>query len=117
MVGVERSDVVDAFSVEELVHGTSDRWARSLTPEDQQDLVVEAVERQTGTLTDAVFAVRPGGTVFGFGVSDESFYSLPVELLFRKRAWLTAGYVVERRFAFETAMAYLQIHPALFRTT
>src|SRR3954470_448727 len=65
---VDRSDVAATFGSDEVLHGDA------AVLEEDFDVVVEAVGHQTRTLEAAVHAVRPGGTIFAFGVPDETHY-------------------------------------------
>lgn len=110
---VDRSDVAAAFGLDEVVHSSADRWARSLADEQRPDLVIEAVGHQTSTVSDALEAVAQGGRVFCFGVPDEPVYPVPMQLLFRKSATLSGGIVSERRACLERALDYQRRHPQL----
>ena len=110
---VDRTDVAHCFSVDELVHATSDRWSATIPDGQRPDVVVEAVGHQTATLAHAIAAVAPGGMVFAFGVPDEPVYPVPVLELFRKSGTLRAGVIGERRDALAAADRYLRAHPAL----
>jgi threonine dehydrogenase-like Zn-dependent dehydrogenase len=105
VTGVDRVDrraVQDAFGLREVL------WAdaTALAP-DRFDVVIEAVGHQTHTLSAAVEAVAHGGTVFAFGVPDDTHYPFPFTRFFRKNATLLAGITVERAAALRAARAYL----------
>ena len=110
---VDRSDVADAFSVDEVVWANSADWAASLGGQDRPALVVEAVGHQVGTLNDAVMAVAPGGLVVGFGVPDDAYYPLAFVELFRKNASLVGCVTTEWPHFLRLALAYLEQHPGL----
>lgn len=108
---VDRLDVAGFFGVDEFVNTPSDRWARSLTDEERPHLIIEAVGHQASTLADAVLAVRNSGTIFYFGVPDDSHYVLPMQQLFRKDITLRGGTVLDRRGALRQGIEYLSSHP------
>lgn len=110
---IDRSDVAAHFGLDLTLPSRSDRWARSLDDDQRPDLVIEAVGHQTQTLTDAVAAAAPGGTVFTFGVPDDPVYPLPMQQAFQKSLTLRTGVVTERRKALESAAQYVDRHPDL----
>jgi L-iditol 2-dehydrogenase len=85
--------------------------ATALEP-DTYDLVVEAVGHQTHTLSAAVEALAPGGTLYAFGVPDDTHYALPFTRFFRKNGTLLAGVTVDRAAALTAAREYLLDHRA-----
>jgi threonine dehydrogenase-like Zn-dependent dehydrogenase len=110
---IDRSDVAEAFRIDELVHASSDRWAAAISPQERPDVVIEAVGHQTGTLHDAVDALAEGGRLFYFGVPDEAHYVLPMQKMFRKRLTLATGAAGDRRNALRRADRYLRTYPDL----
>jgi L-iditol 2-dehydrogenase len=104
---VDRSDVAATFGIDEVLHGDA------AVLEEDFDVVVEAVGHQTRTLEAAVHAVRPGGTIFAFGVPDETHYPFGFLRFFRKNATLVAGVTTERAHALRQARDYLRSHPGL----
>jgi L-iditol 2-dehydrogenase len=110
---IDRSDVAHHFLVDELVHSSSDRWARTLADADRPDLVIEAVGHQTATLRDALEALAIGGRLFCFGVPDEPIYAVPMERIFRRSLTLTGGIIGDRRNALGRANTYLARFPKL----
>lgn len=110
---IDRSDVAEDFGLDIALPSRSDRWARSLASEDRPDVVIEVVGHQTQTLTDAVSAAAPGGTVFAFGVPDDPAYPFPMQVAFRKSLTLRTGVVTARRQALASAATYVVRHPDL----
>lgn len=113
---VDRSAVAADFGVDELVSTTSDRWTGRLTSEaDKFDIVIEAVGHQVGTLTDAVNAVRLGGTIFYFGIPDDRVYPFPMAVFLRRCARLVSGAVLDHAGSLQVAIDYARTHPALLK--
>jgi threonine dehydrogenase-like Zn-dependent dehydrogenase len=106
---VDRSDVADAFGVDEVVSNDAAAWAKDA----EADIVVEAVGHHAGPLEAAVDALAPNGTVLAFGVPDETHYAFPFKAFFRKHATLIAGAATDRAAALARAHTYLLEHPAL----
>jgi len=106
---VDRSDVADAFGVDEVVWNDAAAWAKDA----EADIVVEAVGHHAGPLEAAVNALAPNGTVLAFGVPDDTHYAFPFMAFFRKHATLIAGAATDRAAALENAYAYLREHRAL----
>lgn len=111
---VDRSAVAGDFGIDQLVRSTSDRWAGRLTAEDERyDVVIEAVGHQVGTLTDAVNAVRMGGTIFYFGIPDDRVYPFPMAVFLRRSARLVSGAVLDHAGSLDVAVEYARSHPGL----
>jgi L-iditol 2-dehydrogenase len=108
---VDRSDVADAFGVDEVVTEDAAAWASAV--EDPPDIVVEAIGHHAGPLEAAVTALGPNGTVLAFGVPDETHYAFPFMTFFRKHATLIAGAATDRAAALARAHAYLLAHRSL----
>jgi L-iditol 2-dehydrogenase len=109
---VDRRDVSAWYGVDEFVHSSSGRWAavdRPLPP----DLVIEAAGHQSGTLNDAVRAVRPGGEIYYFGMPDDDGYVFDLRRFLRKNLVLRAGLTLDRREMLTLAAAYVEHHPDL----
>ena len=112
---VDRSAVAADFGLDEVVHLSSDQWARAVDPQDATEIVVEAVGHQVGTLSDALAGVAVGGQVFYFGIPDDPVYPLGMDVLLRKNLTLQAGVVPAgaRQEALREAESYLLAHPSL----
>src|SRR6185437_7620542 len=61
---VDRGKIARRFGVDDYARATSDRWVSQLAREDRPDVVIEAVGHQVATLSHAIEAAAPGGTVF-----------------------------------------------------
>lgn len=112
---VDRSDVADAFGLDEVVQAHSDRWAALLRPDDLSDVVIEAVGHNVGTVKDALLAAAPGGLVLAFGVMDDDYYPIPMKVMLRRNLTLWSGTTVDRARALREASAHLVEHPELAR--
>lgn len=110
---IDRRDVARAFGVDEPVRATSDRWASQLAPGDRADVVIEAVGRQVATLTHAIDATAPGGTVFYFGVADDEMYPISMRAMLRNNLTLKSGVTLDRRRMLELASKFAAEHPWL----
>jgi len=99
---VDRRAHADVFGLSEVLWADASGLAR-----DSFDLVVEAVGHQTHTLTAAVEAVAPDGTILAFGVPDDQQYAFPFTRFFRKNATLIGGVAKERRPSLAAAREYL----------
>jgi L-iditol 2-dehydrogenase len=114
---VDRSDVAEAFGIDDLVTMSGSRWVAGMTSTSARpDLVVEAVGHQVETLSNAVGAVADRGRILYFGIPDDPVYPFPMEGFLRKNASLSAGYTREKRAALVDAAAYLARHPDLAST-
>ncbi|GAA4482067.1 zinc-binding dehydrogenase [Rhodococcus olei] len=119
VIGVDRadrSDVADAFGVDEYAHLSSDTWAGGLGDADRPDIVVEAVGHQVSTMTDVVTAAAPGGRVHYFGLPDDATYPFPMMTFLRKNLTLVSGVTRDRRRALIGAGSYLAAHRDLEST-
>lgn len=110
---LDRRDVARAFGVDEPVRATSDRWASQLQPGDRADVVIEAVGHQVATLTHAIDATAPGGTVFYFGVADDEMYPISMRAMLRNNLTLKSGVTLDRRRMLELASKFATEHPWL----
>lgn len=110
---IDRRDVARAFGVDEPVRATSDRWASQLAPGDRADVVIEAVGHQVATLTHAIDATTPGGTVFYFGVADDEMYPISMRAMLRNNLTLKSGVTLDRRRMLELASKFAAEHPWL----
>lgn len=110
---IDRRDVARAFGVDETVRATSDRWASQLEPGDRADVVIEAVGHQVATLTHAIDATAPGGTVFYFGVADDEMYPISMRAMLRNNLTLKSGVTLDRRRMLELASKFAAEHPWL----
>ena len=113
---IDRSDVADAFLVDEIVVSSAARWAaQQERAASHPDLVVEAIGHQVGTLAAAIAAVAPGGEIYYFGVPDDHHYPFPMWDFLRKNLTLVSGatpFSVRQRVLRE-AEDYLHRHPEL----
>ena len=111
---VDRADVASVFGMDRFVHSSSTRWAQSITNlEDRPQIVVEAVGHQIATIADAVSAIADGGSIYYFGIPDETIYPFPLLPFLRKNATLMAGTTTDKPGSLEKAAAYLAAHPKL----
>lgn len=105
VTGVDRVDRrahADVFGLSDVL------WADAAAlPPDRFDLVVEAVGHQTQTLTAAVDAVAPDGTILAFGVPDDQHHPFPFTRFFRKNATLIGGVAKERAPSLRAAREHL----------
>jgi len=110
---IDRRDLARAFGVDDPVRAASDRWASQLEPGDRADVVIEAVGHQVATLTHAIGAAAPGGTVFYFGVADDEMYPISMRAMLRNNLTLKSGVTLERRRMLELASKFSAEHPRL----
>lgn len=110
---IDRRDLARAFGVDDPVRATSDRWASQLEPGDRADVVIEAVGHQVATLTHAIDATAPGGTVFYFGVADDDMYPISMRAMLRNNLTLKSGVTLDRRRMLELANKFTAEHPWL----
>lgn len=112
---VDRSGVAAQFGVDEFRWCGSERWAADIGDGERPQIVIEAVGHQVSTLQHALAAVAPAGTVFYFGVNDDRFYPLDMDLMLRRNLTLMSGGTLERRRMLGEAADYLSRHPELVR--
>lgn len=110
---IDRRDLARTFGVDDPVRAASDRWASQLEPGDRADVVIEAVGHQVATLTHAIDAAAPGGTVFYFGVADDEMYPISMRAMLRNNLTLKSGVTLERRRMLELASKFSVEHPRL----
>lgn len=110
---IDRRDLATAFGVDDPVRATSDRWVSQLDPADRADVVIEAVGHQVATLTHAIDAAAPGGTVFYFGVADDEMYPISMRAMLRNNLTLKSGVTLDRRRMLELAGKFAAEHPWL----
>jgi len=110
---IDRRDLARTFGVDDPVRAASDRWASQLEPGDRADVVIEAVGHQVATLTHAIGAAAPGGTVFYFGVADDEMYPISMRAMLRNNLTLKSGVTLERRRMLELASKFSAEHPRL----
>jgi threonine dehydrogenase-like Zn-dependent dehydrogenase len=110
---VDRAEDAPAYGVDEVEHASSSRWAASITPQDAPDIVIEAAGHQSGTLNDAVRAVKNEGTIYYFGIPDEDSYVFKMESFLRKNLTLTSGLTLERSHSLAAGRDYLENKPEL----
>jgi L-iditol 2-dehydrogenase len=110
---VDRSKLAGRFGFDDTVPSRSDQWLAGLGSTDRPDIVVEAVGHQSGTLNDAVNAVRVGGRIYYFGIPEEIHYPFDLHCFLRKGLTLQAGLTGRRRQMLEEAGKYLAAHPKL----
>jgi threonine dehydrogenase-like Zn-dependent dehydrogenase len=108
---LDRRDLARAFGVDDPVRASSDRWAGQLEPGERADVVIEAVGHQVATLTHAIDAAAPGGTVFYFGVADDEMYPISMRAMLRKNLTLKSGVTQDRRRMLELASKFTAEHP------
>jgi len=99
---VDRREHANVFGLSDVLWADADAL-----PRDGFDVVVEAVGHQTGTLSAAVEAVAPDGTILAFGVPDDQQYAFPFTRFFRKNATLVGGVAKERTPSLTAAREYL----------
>ncbi|MBE2320805.1 alcohol dehydrogenase catalytic domain-containing protein [Solirubrobacter sp. CPCC 204708] len=105
---VDRRAFAEPFGLREV------RWDDATAlPHDAFHVVIEAVGHQTHTLSAAVDALAPDGTLYAFGVPDDTHYPFPFTPFFRKNGTLLSGVTVERASALRAARAYLLEHREL----
>ena len=81
------------------------------TPDDRPDVVIEAVGHQVATLSHAIEAAAPGGTVFYFGVPDDDSYPISMRTMLRNNLTLKSGVTLDRRRVLELADEFAREHP------
>jgi L-iditol 2-dehydrogenase len=113
---LDREKLSTAFGVDEAIRATSDRWVSQLAPGDRADIVIEAVGHQVATLSHAIAAAAPGGTVFYFGVADDDSYPISMRTMLRNNLTLKSGVTLDRRRVLELAGKFAAEHPALLGT-
>lgn len=110
---VDRDGVAQAFGVDTFVRATSDRWVSHLAPGDRPDIVIEAVGHQVATLSHAIEAAAPGGTIFYFGVADDDSYPISMRTMLRNNLTLKSGVTLDRRRVLGSADAFAAQHREL----
>lgn len=111
---VDRSDVAEAFGIDEAVRSDVRSWSEQVAPEGAPDLVIEAIGHRQEYVADAVEAVRDGGQLILFGLP-EDHYVFPMRRFFRKNLTLWAGTTRDWQRYLREAQDYLLAHPDLAR--
>ena len=110
---VDRASLASEFGVDDAVRATSDRWVSQLAAADRADVVIEAVGHQVATLSHAIAAAAPGGTVLYFGVADDDAYPISMRTMLRNNLTLKSGVTLDRRRVLELAAKFAAEHPGL----
>jgi L-iditol 2-dehydrogenase len=110
---VDRAEIATKFGVDTYARATSDRWVSQLAREDRPDVVIEAVGHQVATLSHAIEAAAPGGTVFYFGVPDDDSYPISMRTMLRHNLTLKSGVALDRPRMLELANKFAAEHPGL----
>lgn len=111
---VDRTDMTARFGLDEVVCDSTRSWAASLSDGDRPDITIETVGHQIGTLNDAIEATAPQGSIFYFGIADDTVYPVAFERFMRKDLTLMAGATTRgRRGALVMAHDYLSRHQGL----
>lgn len=110
---VDRRAVAAAFGVDTVVQSTSDRWVHHLDAGDRPEIVIEAVGHQVATLSHAIDAVAPGGTIFYFGVPDDDSYPISMRTMLRNNLTLISGVTRDRARMLDAASKFAAEHPDL----
>jgi L-iditol 2-dehydrogenase len=110
---LDREKLATAFGVDDPVRATSDRWVSQLESADRPDIVIEAVGHQVATLSHAIAAAAPGGTVFYFGVADDDAYPINMRTMLRNNLTLKSGVTLDRRRVLELAGKFAAEHAGL----
>jgi L-iditol 2-dehydrogenase len=110
---IDRAEIATTFGVDTYARATSDRWVSELDREDRPDVVIEAVGHQVATLSHAIEAAAPGGTVFYFGVPDDDSYPISMRTMLRHNLTLKSGVALDRPRMLELANKFAAEHPGL----
>ena len=110
---VDRAEIATEFGVDTYARASSDRWVSQLAREDRPDVVIEAVGHQVATLSHAIEAAAPGGTVFYFGVPDDDSYPISMRTMLRHNLTLKSGVALDRPRMLELANKFAAEHPGL----
>jgi len=110
---VDRAQIAEQFGTDSYVRATSDRWVSHLDPADRPNVVIEAVGHQVATLSHAIEAATPGGTVFYFGVPDDDSYPISMRTMLRHNLTLKSGVALDRPRMLELANKFAAEHPGL----
>jgi threonine dehydrogenase-like Zn-dependent dehydrogenase len=112
---VDRSKVASQFGIDECFCMSSELWAQTLSPDDAPDVIIEAVGHQVSTLEHAVQSVRNEGTIYYFGLADDSAYGLDLRAMQRKNVTLMSGVTPypAHKPCLAKADAYITEHPEL----
>lgn len=105
---VDRSDIATDFGIDEVVCGSTERWAMHLGEADRPNLVVEAIGHQHVTLGDAIDGVAAGGRIYYFGIPDRKPVSFDLHTFLRKALRLDAGTTKSYRQSLEAAREHLK---------
>ena len=110
---VDRTDIAAFFGIDQVIHGSSDRWVAQLNDDERPQVVVEVVGHQSETLSHAVEAVAKGGEIYYFGVPQSTHYALDLSRFMRKNLRLTAGITLRRSEYLKRAVEYVEANPDL----
>src|SRR5271156_2933118 len=110
---IDRAEIATKFGVDTYARATSDRWVSQLAREDRPNVVIEAVGHQVATLSHAIEAAAPGGTVFYFGVPDDDSYPISMRTMLRHNLTLKSGVALDRPRMLELANKFAAEHPGL----
>lgn len=112
---VDRSDMADAFGIDELVHDHVRVWSERIESDHNFDIVVDAIGHRQEHVSDAVRILRDGGQLILFGLP-EDHYVFPMRQFFRKNLTLFAGTTRDWQKYLCEAQEYLIARPEVPRS-
>ncbi|MBW0018316.1 MAG: zinc-binding dehydrogenase [Mycobacterium sp.] len=110
---IDRMEIGPLFGVDTIVRATSDRWLRTLETRARPNIVIEAVGHQVATLSHAVAAAAPSGTIFYFGVADDEYYPISMRTMLRNNLTVKSGLTFDRMRVLRRADEFAREHPEL----
>jgi L-iditol 2-dehydrogenase len=109
---IDRSEFSATFGIDTVIHDSSFSWSQAVS-DSQPDIVIEAVGHQTGTMNDAIEAVKPRGFIYAFGVPSDTHYPLSFYRVYRKGLTIKSGNTLGRRAALDAGQKHLIDFPEL----
>jgi threonine dehydrogenase-like Zn-dependent dehydrogenase len=109
---VDRSDVAEAFGVDELVTRDIRDWTPEVAGATSAGLVVEAVGHHQGILADAVELASPTGHIVAFGLPEDE-YVFPMRTFFRHHLSMHSGTTRDWHRFLTQAQDYVLQHPEI----
>jgi len=110
---VDRSDVADAFGVDELVTADIRKWRPLAASSVDAGLVIEAIGHHQGILADAVELVSPTGHLVAFGLPEDE-YVFPMRTFFRHHLSMHSGTTRDWHRFLTEAQGYVLEHPEIY---
>lgn len=109
---VDRSDVADAFGIDELVCADIRQWTADVVGTLDAGLVIECVGHHQGILADAIELTTPTGHIVAFGLPEDD-YVFPMRTFFRHHLSMHSGTTRDWQRFLSEGQEHVVTHPEI----